>query len=146
MTEIETIRVDGRRPWAEAVGYSRAVRRGDLIEVSGTSATRPDGTVIAANDPYGQMVEVLRVITEALTELGATVDDVVRTRVYLTDLGQWETVARAHNEVFAGVMPACTFIEVSALMLPELVVEVEATAVSPAQSLDRRDATPGAGM
>jgi enamine deaminase RidA (YjgF/YER057c/UK114 family) len=124
-----TQRVDGKRPWAPVVGYSRAVRRGDVVEVSGTSATRQDGSVVSPGDAYGQTVEILRVITEALTELGATVDDVVRTRVYLTDIGLWQQVARAHGQVFSTVLPACTFVEISALMLPELVVEVEASAV-----------------
>lgn len=127
----ETHYVEGRRPWVAAVGYSRAVRRGNIVEVSGTSATRPDGSVVAANDPYGQMAHILEVVTEALTHLGASVNDVVRTRVYLTDISQWEMIARAHYEIFSEVKPACTFVGVSALMLPELVVEVEATAVLP---------------
>lgn len=120
--------VDGARPWAPVVGYSRAVRDGNLIEVAGTSATRKDGTVVAPGDPYGQMREILRVVEAALTELDASLADVIRTRVYLTDIAQWEAVARAHGEAFGEILPASTFVEVSRLMLPELVVEFEATA------------------
>lgn len=125
----ETLHVDGKRPWAPIVGYSRAVRHGNMIEVSGTSATRPDGTVAAPGDAHAQMVEVLHVVIEALAELGARPEDVTRTRVYLTDISKWQEVGRAHGEVFGSVLPACTFVEVSALMLPELVVELEASAV-----------------
>ena len=125
----ETRRVDGKRPWSPIVGYSRAVRRGTFVEVSGTSATRPDGTIVAPGDPYLQTVEALRVVLEALAELGARPEDVTRTRVYLTDISMWQDVGRAHGEVFGRILPACSFVEVRALMLPELVVEVEATAV-----------------
>ena len=121
-------RVDGKRPWAAVVGYSRAVRHGDVIEVSGTSATRPDGTVVAPGDPYLQTGEVLRVVLEALAELDAGPEDVTRTRVYLTDISTWREVGRAHGEVFGLILPACTFVEVNALMLPGLVVELEASA------------------
>ena len=125
----ESRRVDGRRPWSPIVGYSRAIRRGPFVEVSGTSATRPDGTVVAPHDAYGQTVDALRTVLDALAELGASAEDVTRTRVYLTDIASWEAVGRAHGEVFKDILPACTFVEVSALMLPELVVEVEASAI-----------------
>lgn len=127
MTDLK--RADAKRPWAAVVGYSRAVRRGNVVEVSGTSATRPDGSVVSPNDAYLQTVDVLQTILGAMAELGATAGDVVRTRAYLTDIGTWEQVGRAHGEVFGEILPACTFVEVSALMLPELVVEVEATAI-----------------
>lgn len=121
-------KVDAKRPWAPVVGYSRAVRRGDLVEVSGTSATTEDGQVVAPNDAYGQSAYILRQIVAALAELGARPDDVIRTRVYLTDITDWEAVGRAHGEIFSDIQPACSFVEIRALMLPELVVEFEATA------------------
>jgi enamine deaminase RidA (YjgF/YER057c/UK114 family) len=120
--------VDAKRPWAKVVGYSRAIRSGNLIEVSGTSATTPDGQVVSPNDPYLQTKYILNEITAALDELGASPEHVIRTRVYLTSIAHWEDVGRAHGEVFTGRNPACTFIEVGQLMLPGLVVEVEVTA------------------
>lgn len=122
-------RVSAERPWASVVGYSRAIRRGAFIEVSGTSATTADGQVVAPNDPYLQTKYVLEQVVTALAELGAGVGDVIRTRVFLTDIADWEAVGRAHGEIFAGIDPACSFVEISGLMLPELVVEVEATAI-----------------
>jgi enamine deaminase RidA (YjgF/YER057c/UK114 family) len=122
-------KVDAKRPWASIVGYSRAIRNGNLVEVSGTSATTADGRVVAPNDPYLQTQYILREVLDALAHLGAGPADIVRTRVFLTSIEHWEAVGRAHGEVFAGLDPACTFIEVGQLMLPELVVEVEATAL-----------------
>jgi|JI10StandDraft_1071094.scaffolds.fasta_scaffold316841_2 enamine deaminase RidA (YjgF/YER057c/UK114 family) len=125
----ERQKVTAGRPWAAVVGYSRAVREGDRVEVSGTSATTPDGQVVAPGDAYLQTQYILAEIVAALAELGATPADVLRTRVYLTDIDQWEAAGRAHGEVFAGLDPACTFIEVGRLMLDGLVVEVELSAV-----------------
>ncbi|MBI5089900.1 MAG: RidA family protein [Actinobacteria bacterium] len=125
----ERSKVDAARPWAATVGYSRAIRVGDLIEVSGTSATTAGGEVVAPGDPYRQTQYILQEVLGALAELGATPEDVVRTRVYLTNIDHWAEVGRAHGEVFAGLDPACSFVEISRLMLPELVVEVEATAL-----------------
>ena len=122
-------RVDAQRPWAALISYSRAVRRGDLIEVGGTSATLPDGTVVAPGDAYEQTKHILAVIEAALAELGGTLEDVVRTRAYLTNISDWEQVGRAHGEAFGSIAPASTFVEVSRLLLPDLVVEVEATAL-----------------
>lgn len=125
----ERQKVTAGRPWAAVVGYSRAVREGDRVEVSGTSATTPDGQVVAPGDAYLQTQYILAEIVSALAELGSTPADVLRTRVYLTDIDQWEAAGRAHGEVFAGLDPACTFIEVGRLMLDGLVVEVELSAV-----------------
>jgi enamine deaminase RidA (YjgF/YER057c/UK114 family) len=125
----ETRKVDAQRPWAPVVGYSRAVRRGAVVEVSGTSATTLDGRVVAPNDAYEQAKYVLGQIVDALAELGARPEDVIRTRAYLTDIRDWEEAGRAHGEVFGGIEPACSFVEISGLMLPELVVEFEATAL-----------------
>lgn len=121
--------VSAGRPWAALIGYSRAVRRGDVIEVSGTSATTPDGNVVAPGDAYLQTRHILSEMVAALAELGATPADVVRTRVYLTDIDHWEAAGRAHGEVFVGLDPACTFVEVGRLMLAGLVVEVEMSAL-----------------
>ncbi len=122
-------RVDARRPWAAVVGYSRAVRQGNLVEVSGTSATTAEGTVHAPGDPYEQTRYILGEMLSAMAELGAHAHDVVRTRVYLTDIAHWSEVGRAHGEVFGDVLPASSFVEINRLMLPELVVEVEITAI-----------------
>jgi enamine deaminase RidA (YjgF/YER057c/UK114 family) len=131
-------KVAAGRPWAQTVGYSRAVRRGRLIEVSGTSATTPDGKVVAPGDVYRQTQHILGEVLSAIAELGGQPGDVVRTRVYLTDISRWEEAGRAHGEVFAGIDPACTFVEITNLMLPELVVEVEATALLAEQDETQR--------
>ncbi len=120
-------KVDGNRPWAPVVGYSRAVRMGNLIEVSGTTATTREGGVICPNDPYGQMQYILAEVQKAIEELGATLANTIRTRVFLTDITQWPAVAKAHGEYFASVMPASSFVGGVELMLPELCVEFEAT-------------------
>lgn len=122
-------RVPASRAWGEAVGYSRAIRVGNVIEVSGTSATRPDGSVVAPRNTYAQAAHILREISTALSELGASLTDVIRTRVFLTDIAEWEGAARAHREAFADTMPVSSFVAVSSLMLPDLVVEIEVTAI-----------------
>ncbi|NBP51443.1 MAG: RidA family protein [Actinobacteria bacterium] len=122
-------RVDARRTWAPVIGYSRAVRRGNVVEVSGTSATSPEGLAVHPGDAYAQTAYILAEVLRALAELGGSPSDVVRTRAYLTNIDDWQAVGRAHGEVFAAVMPACSFVEISRLMLPELVVEIELTAI-----------------
>lgn len=123
-------RVEARRPWARVMGYSRAVRVGSTIEVAGTAASAEDGTILAPGDPEGQARAILATIGEALRELGGDYRDVVRTRVYLKDVGDWETVARAHGEVFADVRPTNT--TVGALLVdPDMLVEIEVTAIVP---------------
>lgn len=124
---VKILRTDGNRPWAPIVGYSRAVRMGSLVEVSGTSSTTRDGQVIHPNDAYGQMKYILEEIKTAIEEVGATFENTIRTRVYMTNIEDWPAVAKAHGEVFSSIMPACTFVEIGRLMLPELCVEVEAT-------------------
>ena len=120
-------RTDGNRPWSPIVGYSRAVRVGNLIEVSGTSSTTRDGKVIHPHDAYNQMRYILNEIEGSIGELGATFEDTIRTRVYMTSIDDWPAAAKAHGEIFSAILPACSFIEVGRLMLPELCVEVEAT-------------------
>lgn len=127
MTEYR--RVDARRTWAPVIGYSRAVRLGEVVEVSGTSATSADGRAMHPGDAYEQTKYILDEVLRALAELGGGPADVVRTRAYLTDIGDWQAVGRAHGEVFADIRPACSFVEISRLMLPELVVELEMTAI-----------------
>ncbi len=121
--------VSARTPWGRVVGYSRAVRTGSMIIVSGTTATNAQGRVFGKNDPYRQMVFIIRKIEAALLELGASLEDVVRTRIYTTDITLWSEIARAHRRFFARVRPACTMVQVSRLIDPDMLVEVEVEAV-----------------
>jgi len=116
--------------WEEIVGYSRAVRIGDLIEVAGTTAVDETGEVIGINDPYEQTRFVLSKIEKAINAAGATLNDVIRTRIFVTDITQWEAIGRAHGEYFRDIKPAATMVEVSALISPELLVEIEVTALN----------------
>ena len=115
--------------WERVVGYSRAVRVGNQIFVSGTTATDGTGGIVGLGDPIAQTKQILANIASALERAGATLDDVVRTRIFMTDIAQWEAVGRAHGEVFGTIRPACTMVEVARLIAPELLVEIEADAV-----------------
>jgi len=121
-------RVSSDTEWERTVGYSRAVRVGDRIEVSGTTAT-DDGAVVADGDAYEQTRRAIRNVEHALDEAGGSLDDVVRTRLYVTDIDRWEAVGRAHGEAFSEVRPATSMVEVSRLIDPAMLVEVEAVAV-----------------
>ena len=115
-------------PWEEKVGYSRAVKSGKVIEISGTIALDAEGNSTGIDDPYQQTIEIIRIAKRVLEEAGSSLNDVVRTRIYVTDISRWEEVGRAHGEFFREIKPATSMIEVSALIRPASMVEIEFTA------------------
>ncbi len=125
----DRLKISSGAPWERRVGYSRAVRVGERVLVAGTAAVGPDGAVVGGDDAYQQTVEILRKIESALNEAGATLAQVVRTRIYVTDVARWEEVGRAHGEFFGEARPASTLVEVSRLVDPAMLVEIEAEAI-----------------
>ena len=115
--------------WEAIVGYSRAIRIGDIIEVSGTCAVDDQGNAYAPGDPYLQTRQILEIISRAITNLGGTMEHVVRTRIFVTNMTHWEAVGKAHGETFHAIRPVTTMVEVSKLISPEYLVEIEATAI-----------------
>ncbi len=125
---MDRIRVSTGSPWEPVVGYCRAIRIGNTVEVAGTTAMK-DGEIVGKGDAYQQAIQCLQTIEEALHKLGATMEAVVRTRMYVTDISQWEEIGRAHGEYFRNIRPVATMVEVKGLIDPELLVEIEVQAI-----------------
>jgi enamine deaminase RidA (YjgF/YER057c/UK114 family) len=125
---MNRINISSGAKWEDKVGYSRAVRVGDIVEVAGTTAVE-SGNVVGLNDAYFQTKVILQKIEKALIEAGASLKDVVRTRMFVTDISQWEKIGKAHGEFFRVIKPVTTMVEVKALIDPEMLVEIEATAI-----------------
>ena len=126
---MSRILISSGAPWEPRVGYSRAVRVGSLIFVSGTTATDANGEIVGEGDPYAQAIQALRNIQNALERAGASLGDVVRSRIFVTDIEQWAEIGRAHGDVFGEIRPAATMVQVSRLIDPRMLVEIEADAV-----------------
>ena len=126
MSQRQTIRSGTK--WEPLVGYSRAVRVGNRVYVSGTTATNEQGEIVGEGDAYAQTVQALRNVAQALRQAGATLESVVRTRMFVTDIRRWEEYGRAHQEIFGQIQPATTMVEVARLISPKMLIEIEADA------------------